>query len=97
MSLKYSRIYSFIKGAQWLNGRDNKNTRNKVYETLAPNHLLVNKDGALLAILDVLIILNQLIKFEAPIYKSFLDIFFTNFQWLILQGAIILKIHRVIY
>ena len=65
----------------------------------APNHLLVCKDGALLAIL--FIILNQLTKYEAPICNNFRDILFTSFQWLNLQRAIItknifLKFHQVI-
>ena len=42
----------------------------------AQNHLLVHKDDALLAIL--LIILNQLTQFEAPIYNDFRDILFVN-------------------
>ena len=41
----------------------------------APLH--VHEDGALLTML--LIILNQLIKFEAPIYSNFRDILFTSF------------------
>ena len=55
----------------------------------APNHLLAHEDGALLAIL--LIILNQLAKYEASIHNNFLDILFTSFQWLSLQMAITKK------
>ena len=50
-----------------------------------PNHLLDHEDGALLVIL--LIILNQLTKYEASIYNVFLDIPFIRFQWLNLQKA----------
>ena len=52
----------------------------------APNHLLANEDGAVLA--KLIIILNQLTKYEASIYNSFLDIPFTSLQWLNLQRAI---------
>ena len=54
----------------------------------ASNHLLSHEDGALLAIL--LIILNQLTKYEVSIY-IFVDIPFTSFQWLNLQRTITLK------
>ena len=51
-----------------------------------PNHLLAHEDGVLLAIL--LIILNQLTKYEASIYNIFLDFPFTSFQWLNLQRTL---------
>ena len=50
----------------------------------APNDLLVCKDCVRLDIL--LIILNQLSKFNAPIYNIFRDILFTSFKGLFAKG-----------